>query len=342
MTERPTSATTAVLYNGRSAEMLVGYAEEATGALHTLQFEETRADAGEAERLLQFDWERKAPAGAALVVPEAGQPLAKLDEFWLMWRSGDALYGQSANREEALASALAEDEWLIDRPLVAGNRELHAYGWQGGRLVRHRYGGKREGTAVESVMEISQRPARTVCAPLPGDEDGTAMIAYTNETGGNIAAAATYVRGTKVMSLEGSSAGSYRLMGRHKMGVHVGRKARPAVAVMTESVDDGSYVLLEAQFDFGKKECVWKRTKLEGVAPESLESAAVYYYKTQDAPDPFVLAVDRAGQLIWPRRRTVSVLRADAGSGYLYPILTTQANRYEAAGHGSEIVLRLL
>jgi hypothetical protein len=322
--------------------MLVGYAEEATGALHTLQFEETRADTGETGRLLRFDWERRAHRGAAVVVPEAGQPMQKLEEYWLMWREEDWLFGQSARRDEPLASALAEGEWPIDRPLVSGKGELHQYAWRGGRLVRHRFGGKREAVRVETVLEIGERPGRTMCAPLPGDGDGTALIGYAGESAGNITATALYVRSGKVMQVEGSSEGRYRLMGRHRMGVHVGKKARPAVAVMTESHDDGSYALLEARFDFGKKECSWKRTKLEGVAPGSLETAGVYYFKTQDAPDPFVLAVDREGRLLWPRRRLVTVVREDAGLDYAYPILTTAANRYEAVGSGQDIVLRRL
>jgi hypothetical protein len=342
MTQRPTAATTAVLYDGRSAEMLVGYAEDVTGALHTLQFEETRADTGETGLLLRFDWERRAHPGAALVMPEAGQPMQKLDEYWLMWRQGDWLFAQSAQRPQAIASALVEDEWLIDRPLVAGNKELHQYAWRGGCLVRHRFGGKRESIRVETLMELGSRPARTMCAPLPGDNDGTALVAFVGEAGGNIAATALYVRSGKVMPMEGSSEGRYRLMARHRMGIHVGKKARPAVALMTESHGDGSYALLEARFDFGKKECSWKRTKLEGVAPGRLETAGVFYFKTQDAPDPFVLAVDKAGRLLWPRRRLVTVVREDAGLDYAYPILTTAANRYEAVGSGMEIALRRL
>ena len=52
------------------------------------------------------------------------------------------------------------------------------------------------------------------------------------------------------------------------------------------------------------------------------------------------LAVNRAGQLVLPRRRNVTVVREDAGAGYGYPILTTLANRYEAEGAGSDIRLR--
>ncbi|MFN0103710.1 MAG: hypothetical protein ACKV2U_16685 [Bryobacteraceae bacterium] len=344
MTESPTAAATAVLYNGRSAEMLVAYADDATGELHTLQFEETRADLGKVELSLRFDWERTAPPGASIVLPEAGQPLSKLDEYWLMWRGGDLLAGQSAHHHGPLSSILTEDEWLIDRPLVAGNQELHAYGWRGGELVRHLYAARTGAprVTVDTVLDIGARPARSFCAPLPGADDGTALVGFVNEPDGGVAATAVYVRGGKVLKSEGRAEGRYRLMGRHRMGVHVGRKSRPALAVMTESHDDGSYALLEARFDFGKKECVWKRTKLETVPPGSLESAAIFYYKTQDAPEPFVLAVDRAGHLISPRRRNVKIMRQDVGAGYGYPILTTMTNRYEAVGIGGEITLRKL
>lgn len=339
MTESPAAAAMAVLYNGNSAEMLVAYSDETTGGLHTLQFEETRADLGEIELLLQFDWTRRAPAGASIVIPEAGHPLSKLDEYWLMWRTGDSLFGQSSHHSLALASAIAEDEWTVDRPLVAGNRELHVYGWRGGGLVRHRYGAA---VNVETVMEIGARPARSICAPLPGDEDGTAFIGYINEADGGIVATALYARAGKMLQLDGRAEGRYRLMGRARMGAHVGRKARPALAVMTESHDDRVYALLEAQFDFRKKECVWKRTNLEAIPVGNLMSAAVFYYKTQDAPEPFVLAVTQAGDLVLPRKRNVTVVRRDVGAAYGYPILTTLTNRYEAVGVGSEIRLRRL
>jgi len=339
MTESPAAAATAVLYNGRSAEMLVAYADEATGALHTLQFEETRADLGEVERLQEFNWERRAPAGASIVIPESGHPLSKLDAYWLMWRSGDLLFGQSSHQETALASAVEEEEWTIDRPLVAGNRELHMYAWREGRLVRHRYGAA---VTLDTIMEIGGRPARSICAPAPGDDDGTALIGFMNEADGGIVATAAYVRGGKVLQMDGRAEGRYRLMGRHRMGAHAGRNGRPALTVMTESHDNGSYAILEARFDFGKKECVWKRTPLASVPPGDFVSAAVFYFKTQDAPEPFVLAVNRAGQLVFPRRRIVTVVREDAGAGYGYPILTTLTNKYEAVGVGSGIMLRKL
>ena len=100
MRESPAAAATAVLYNGLSTELLAAYADEGSGALHALQFQETRADVGEVELLLRFDWERTAPEGAAIVLPEAGQPLLRLDEYWLMWSSGDLLFAQSAHAFE--------------------------------------------------------------------------------------------------------------------------------------------------------------------------------------------------------------------------------------------------
>ena len=74
------------------------------------------------------------------------------------------------------------------------------------------------------------------------------------------------------MRLQGCPEGRYRLMGRHRMGVHVGGKTRPALAVMTIDSEDDSYALLEARFDFAKKECIWKRTRLETIAPATLRS----------------------------------------------------------------------
>lgn len=345
MSERPTAASTAVLYNGLSTEMLVTYADAVTGWLHILQFQEARADTGEVELLVNFEWERRAPAGVALVLPEAGHPLVKLDDYWLMWRVGNLLYGQSVHHPVALSSAVGEAEWLIDRPIVTRSQELHAYGWRGGKLVRHRYAAPRGGeqlVKVEVLMDIGERPARSVCGPLPGDDGGTGIIAYVNEAKGSITATVLYVRGGKVMTLEGKAEGRYRIMGRHRMGLHVGTKTRPALALMVESLDDESYILLEARFDFAKKECVWKRTRLENTPPAGLESASIYYCRTQDAPEPYILAVDKAGDLVSPRRRNVVKIREGVGTGYGYPILTTSANRYEAVGEGAEIKLRLL
>lgn len=327
----------AVLYDGRSAEMLVAYTDDETGALHTLQFEDARAGVDEAPLLLHADWDRAAPPGVSLVLPEGGQAMARLVEYWMMWGGKESLFGQSAQQSEPLSSPLLEDEWIIDRPIMAGNEQLHVYSWRDGWLTRHRYGPQ---VTIEAVLELPAKPSRSACAPLPGDPEGTAFIALVNETGGAIAATALYVRGRKVMRLDGTPDGSYRLVGRHRMGVHVGRKTRPALAMVTIDNADGAYALLEAQFDFAKKECVWKRTKLEAVPAGSLASAAVFYHKTQDAPDPFLLAIDASGHLISPRRRTIQTIKLDAGANYGYPIFTTTSNRYEATGSGQETCLR--
>lgn len=338
MRESPAAAASAVLYDGRSAEMLVAFADGATGALHTLQFEDAVAGVDKAPLLLHADWDRVAPPGASLVLPEGGQQMARLSEYWIMWRDGDRLFGQSAQQSEPLSSPLVEEEWIIDRPVMAGRDQLHVYSWRAGRLIRHRFGPQ---VTIEAVMDMPAMPARSACAPLPGDADGTVFLGFVESSEEGIAATAMYVRAGKVMQLRGEPEGRYRLMGRHRMGVHVGRKTRPALAMMTVDAA-GFYALLEARFDFAKKECVWKRTKLETVPPGSLASAAVFYYKTQDSPEPFLLAVDAAGHLVSPRRRTVHTLRTDVGAGYGYPVLTTTANRYEATGAGMEIALARL
>lgn len=337
MTESPTAAATAVLYDGRSAEMLVAFADEATGALHTLQFEEALAGTDNAPLLLHADWDRAAPPGASLVLPEGGQPMAKLNEYWIMWRDGDRLYGQSARQPEPLSSPLLEDEWIIDRPIMAGCDQLHVYSWRAGTLTRHRFGPQ---VTIESIMELPAQPTRSVCAPLPGDQDGTAFIAFVNESEEGIAATALYIRAGKVMQLHGAPEGRYKLMRRHRMGVHVGRKTRPALAMVTMDAAGGTYAQLEARFDFGRKECIWKRTKLETVAAGSLASAAAFYWKTQDSPEPFLLAINAQGHLVSPRRRTVQTIKLDADPEYGYPILTTAASRYEVSGSGVEITLR--
>jgi len=337
MIDTPTAAETAVLYNGRAAEMLIGYVDPATGKLHTIQLEETWVDRGEVSRLLDFDWERRVPPGTSIVLPAAGHPLVKLDKYWSLWRAEDRLFAQSTHREAVLSAVMEPEDWIIDRPVVTGNRELHVYGWRGGLLIRYRFTTE---AILEAALKLDARPTRSICAPVPGDDGATTFIGYVNEVDGAIVANALYIRGKKVMPVEARADGRYRLMPRHRIGVHVGTKVRPALAIMTESLDDGTYVLLEARFDFAKSECVWKRTKLENVPAGDLQSATIYYYKTQDASEPFILALNQAGHLVLPRRRTVTVIREDAGPNYGYPILTTLTNRYEAIGSGSDISLR--
>ena len=97
---------------------------------------------------------------------------------------------------------------------------------------------------------------------------------------------------------------------------------------------------LELQLDFLKDECVWRRTVIEFVPAGSLQTGGVFYYKSQNSPEPFVMAVDNTGNLIWLRKRIVEVLRPGVGPEYGYPILTTMANRYEAVGTGRQITLQ--
>jgi hypothetical protein len=336
MPQTPSAAATAALYDGRGVELLVAYADEVTGALHTIQFEETRADVAETAVISRFAWERRAHPGAALVVPDAGLPLTRLDEYWLLWSEDGVLYAQAARHSAPLASRLQPGEWIIDRPLAVANRQLHVYAWQDGLLTRRQFGTE---SRVDAVLEFPVAPVCSVCAPLPGDDGGTAFIGCADEVDGAVSATALYIRGGRVMRLEGRSEGQYRLMRRHKMGVHVGVKTRPALTLLTESREDGAYAMLEASFDFAKQECVWKRTPLEFVAPGSLVSAASFYFKAQDRAEPFLLAVNEAGQLQSLRRRFAQTLRTDVGPRYGYPILTTVANRYEVRGEGEGISL---
>lgn len=345
MSTRPTAGTTATLYNGLSSEMLVLYVDGATGHLRLLQFEETRADKGETALLVDHDWGSRAPQGLGMVIPEAGHPLSVLDEYWALWQKEQLLFGQAAHHPTPLSTAVAEEEWLIERPLIGRNQELHVYGWRAGRLIRHRFGAPKSGLPVvhvETVGEEEERPARTVCAPLPGDAGATAVLGFVHEAGGAMKATVAYVRGSNVVKLEGTAEGRYRLMRRHRMALHVGTKMRPALAMMCESLDDDSYILLEARFDMKKQECVWKRQRMESLRPGSLDSLSIYYCRTPEAGEPYLLAVDKTGALLSPRRRTIVKVRDGEGPGYPYPVVTTAQNRYEAFGVGAEIRLRLL
>jgi len=339
-TESPASAAIAVLYDGRATEVLVTYAE-ADGGLHTLQFRETRADIGEVEMLLDYDWQRKAPPGAIVLIPESGHSLVKLDEYWLMWRDGQMLMGQAVSRPEPVASVTEAGERLIDRPIVAPNQQLHAYAWRGKTLVRHRFPARNEGgeATVETLWEAPTQPTRALCSPVPGDEAGKVMIGYLNDTESGLEASAVYVCDDKVTPVLGKSTGRYRLRARNRMGMHVGIKARPELAVVAESYEDGGYVLLEAKFDMAKGECQFHRTNIEGVPKDHMQSSATYYYKTQDTPEAFTLAVGKAGHLISPKRRNVQIIRHNVGGEYGYPVLTTLAGRYAATGTGAGVKL---
>jgi hypothetical protein len=340
--DSPPAAATAVLYDGRSAEMLVAYVDAATGGLCTLEFHETKADLGEVELFRTYAWERGSTPGAMVLMPESGHRLLQLDEYWLMWRSGILLYGQSVHHPGALAAGVDANERLVDRPIVTASQELHAYAWRGRKLFRHRYLPRQEGqplVSIDLIWEAEEAPLRSVCVPVPGGDKGAAMVGFIAESGEALSATMLHVRGTNAVPLEGKTEGKYRLMGRHRLALHAGVKLRPALAVMGVGRDDEAYTLLEAQFDFGKGECVWKRTKIEFLAPGCLQSAAIFHYKSQNAPDPFILAVDANGHLIWLRKRIVQVLRENVGPDYGYPVLTTMNNRYEAVGAGADIRL---
>ncbi|MBI2689147.1 MAG: hypothetical protein HYX27_22825 [Acidobacteria bacterium] len=331
--ESPAGTATAALYDGKSTELLVVHADAATGRLGTFEFHETRADHGEVELFRGFDWERRAPPGTMVLIPEAGQLLAKLDQFWLLWRSGNALFGQAVHHPTPLSSLVVDGERIIDRPIVASNQELHVYAWRGGKLLRRRYAAKRNGEAqviVEQAWEREAAPARSISVPVPSGDGGAAVVANVNDAEGVLSASALLFRAGKGKEAKGTAEGRYRLMARHRMALHAGVKGRPALAMIAESAADGAYVLLEAQFDFAKGDCVWRRTTIEFLAPGHLQSAAVFYYKSQNSPVPFVTGVDQQGDLIWLRKRIVEAIRSDAGSGYSFPILTTTNNRYEA------------
>jgi hypothetical protein len=284
-----------------------------------------------------MQWGRKAPAGTGVLIPQAGYMLAKIDEFWWLWRDASLLYGQAVHSTVVLAVVLEAGERLIDRPVMAANGELHLYSWRGGKLVRHRFTpGK---VSMEELWETATPPLRSVCAPTPGG-DGV-IVGFVDETADILTATMLWVRGNAVVKeLSAVTEGRYRVMARHRMALHVGVKSRPALAMMAESRDNEMYVQLELQVDLLKSECVWRRTAIEFVPAGSLQSVGMFYYKSQNAPEPFVMAVDAAGSLIWLRKRIVEVLRAGVGVDYGYPILTTMANRYEAVGSGREITLQ--
>jgi len=97
---------------------------------------------------------------------------------------------------------------------------------------------------------------------------------------------------------------------------------------------------VEGQFVVGEGGCVWRRRRMEFLGAGSVESAGVFFHKSQNAPEAFVLAVDGVGDLVWLRKRIVELVRVGVGGDYGYPILTTMQNRYEAVGVGRETLLR--
>jgi len=322
--------------------MLVAYIDRETGSLATLEFQETRADLGEVEKVRTFLWERRPAAGSVLLIPESGHLGHNLDDYWLMWRAGQFLFGQTVHHPVALSTVVDGGERLIDRPIVSASQDLYAFAWRGNKLIRRRYSakvGQQTSVSVDIVWETDNPPVRTSCVAVPGGEEGAAMIGMVHEVGESLSATVLRVKGKGAVELTGTTEGRYRSMGRHRMALHAGIKSRPALATIAISRDDESYVQLEAQFDLAKGECVWKRTRIEFLEPEYLQSAAVFFYKSQNSPEPFVLAVDRSGHLIWIRKRIVQVLRENVGPDYGYPILTTMNNRYEAVGAGENIAM---
>lgn len=331
----PTAASTAVFYDGRSAEMIAAIVEP-TGALCTLEFHETNADSGVAELFRGVEWEKRVPPGTGLLIAQSGHLLAKVDEFWWLWRDGSLLYAQCVHSALVVAVVLEAGERLVERPVIAADGELHIYAWRGAKLVRHRLAGGR--VWLEEVWEAPVAPQRSVCAPVPGG-DGV-LVASVTETGDVLTATALMIRGGKVVDVTGATEGRYRLMTRGRLGLHVGMKQHPALGIMAESRDDDFYALLEAQFDMAKSECIWRRTRMEFITVGSLQSAGVFFYKAQNLSEAFIVAVNAAGDLVWVRKRIVELLRAGVGSNYTYPILTTMTNRYEAVGEGRGITLQ--
>ncbi|HEU0122961.1 MAG TPA: hypothetical protein VFQ91_20705 [Bryobacteraceae bacterium] len=333
----PSAASTAALYDGQAAEFLIGYTDAGSGGLCTLEYQETSSDTGEVECLGIHNWQRAGSPEGMVLLPESGHGMNRLGEYWAMWRSGILLYAQSARDAKPAYAPMDRSERLVDRPVVTADRELHAYSWRAEKLVRHRF--SETGVALEPVWSAELAPGRTSCAPIPADRSGGVVISTVDETGDFLTARVLSVRGSKVTDVAGKTEGRYRLMPRHRMALHVGVKSRPNLAFLGISRDDESYAVLEAQFDIAKGECVWRRTRIEFLSPEQLQSAAVFHYKTQNAPEPFVLAVDAANQLIWLRKRIVQVLRENVDPSYSFPVLTSRTQRYEAIGSGASIQL---
>lgn len=332
---RPSAASLAVLFDSRTTEILAAYAQD--GYLHTVQFQEAAGEAPKTERYREVNWERAAPAGAEIVIPETGHTLARLNEFWLLWRNGNTLLAQAVHHRSPVMAVLSAGEQLIDRPLVTASRELHAYACRGAELVRHRYASPGSGkleVALDRLTEFPIPPGVCACVPLPGDPEGTALIGTATAEGETIRVRMAYVRGSRIAMLDGQPEGRYELVDGHRPALHAGTRSRPAFAVVARDRNNGTYVQLEARFDLSARTCTWNRTNLEQAAPDSLGSSRTFYYKTQDAPEPFVLAVKKSGDLVLLRRRNVQLLRAAVGEDYDYPVLTTLTRRYEAVGTG--------
>jgi hypothetical protein len=329
--------TTSVLYNGKQVQLLAGYADALTGALHIVQFRETRADLGETARLRVIDWNKSAPRGAELILPEAGHILEMLAEFWFAWRSGSTLSAQAMTQDHPQSIEIPAGEVIIDRPVVGLGKELHVYAWRGRQLVKHRF--STTATPVtENIVELDYDVVHSRTASVPGDDNDTTLIAATGVKDGRILASALYVRGARALRVDSAFDGAHKIMAAQRIGAHAGTKMRPAIALLAEN-ESGGYALLETVFEYAKRESAWSDTVYESLAPRQLKSAAVCYYKTQDSPEPFAVAVNTKDEVIQPRLTRFQIVRAGAGDGYSFPIMTTFASRYEVLGSGDSAQL---
>lgn len=336
-TETPRAMTTSVLYNGKQVQLLAGYANALTGALHIVQFRETRADLGETARLQVIDWNKSAPRGVELILPEAGHILEMIAEFWFAWRSGSKLSAQAMTQDHPQSIELPAGEVLIDRPVVVLSKELHVFAWRGRQLVKHRFS-TTAAPVTEPIIELDYDVIHSRTAAVPADDDDTTLIAATGVKDGRIVASALYVRGPRALRVDGVFDGAYKPMAAQRIGVHAGIKIRPAIALLAEN-EAGKYALLEAVFEYTKRECAWSDTVYESLAPKQLRSAAVCYYKTQDSPEPFAVAVNTKDEVIQPRITRYQIVRAGAGDDYSFPIMTTFTSRYEVLGSGDSAQL---
>jgi len=192
---------------------------------------------------------------------------------------------------------------------------------------------------TEEILTLDYEPLLSRSAAVPGDENDMAVIGVAGLRNGKIAATVLLVRGDKAVRADGVHDGPYRPFEQQQIAVHAGMKFRPAITLL--GVDkDGGYALLEAQFEPSKRECVWTAAPL-AAGKNHLKSAAAYYYKSQNSPRSFLVAVDKSGTLLQPRADTVQIVREDVGDRYSFPILVTRGSRYEATGAGESIKLNL-
>jgi len=329
--------TSSVLYNGTQVQLLAGYADAATRELHILQFRETRGDLGETARLRVIDWNKSAPRGASLILPEAGHILEMLAEFWFAWRSGSTLSAQAMTQDHPQSIEIPGGEVMIDRPVVVLSKELHVFAWRGRQLVKHRFS-TTAAPVTESIVELDYDVVHSRAAAVPGDDNETTLIAAAGVKEGRIVASALYVRGPRAIRVDGVFEGAYKITAAQRIGVHAGTTMRPAIALVGEN-EAGHYALLEAVFAYTKRESAWSETVYESLAPKQLHSAAVCYYKTQDSPEPFVVGVNTKDEVIQPRVERYQIVRAGAGEGYSFPIMTTFTSRYELLGSGDSAKL---